>query len=101
GPFEGFGSRGGRRRRRDADEEERSFADFIQVMFGAGGGAAASPPRTARGEDIEHPIEVDFLDALRGTKMSISIRRPAACPQCGGTGRQGARAGTRCGGTGT
>src|SRR4029077_1074139 len=50
--------------------------------------------------DVEHPIEVDFLDALRGTKTAISIRRPAPCAKCGGTGRQGARACTTCGGTG-
>src|SRR5207244_1386783 len=53
------------------------------------------------GADLWHPIEVDFLDALRGTKTSVSVRRPAPCPQCGGRGRQGMRACTRCGGTGT
>jgi len=98
GPFEGFDFEGGSpRRSRRAAEEERSFADIINQMFG--GGAAAEPP-SARGEDIEHPIEVDFLDALRGTQTEVSVRRPAPCPQCNGTGRQGMRACTRCGGTG-
>ena len=105
GPFEGFGfgGSGGRRRRRAAeeeDDEERGFADIIEQLFGAGAATGAAA-RTARGADLEHPIEVDFLDALRGTKTSVSVRRPAPCPQCGGRGRQGMRACTRCGGTGT
>jgi len=91
GPFEGF---------EEADDEERSFADVIEQLFGAGAATGAAA-RTARGADLEHPIEVDFLDALRGTKTSVSVRRPAPCPQCGGRGRQGMRACTRCGGTGT
>ena len=105
GPFEGFGfgGTGARRRRRDAqadEDEERSFADVIEQLFGAGAAAGATP-RTAGGADIEHPIEVDFLDALRGTKTAVSVRRPAPCAQCAGSGRQGMRACTRCGGTGT
>ena len=101
GPFEGFEfDPGGRSRRgRRATEEERSFSDIINEMFGggAGGGETAAP---ARGQDVEYPIEVDFLDALRGTQTAVTVRRPAPCPQCNGTGRQGMRACTRCGGTG-
>src|SRR5207302_9820316 len=98
----GFGGSAGRRRRRpaaEADDEERSFADVIEQLFGAGVATGAAA-RTARGADLEHPIEVDFLDALRGTKTSVSVRRPAPCTQCGGRGRQGVRACTRCGGPG-
>ncbi len=97
--FEGFdqetsGSR--RRRRREAPEEERSFADIISEMFGGGAEATPAPP-----QDIEHAVEVDFLDALRGTQLPVTIRRPVPCPQCNGTGRQGGRACTRCSGTGS
>src|SRR5438093_11680694 len=72
GPFEGFGfgGSGGRRRRRpaeEADDEERSFADVIEQLFGAGAATGAAA-RTARGADREHPIEVDLLDTLPGTK---------------------------------
>ena len=104
GPLEGFGfgGSGGRSRRRAAEEEdeERSFADIIEQLFGAGAATGATP-RTTRGGDLEHPIEVDFLDALRGTKTAVTVRRPAPCAQCRGSGRQGMRACTRCGGTGT
>src|SRR5437867_6046688 len=57
-PFQGFGfqfpggGRGGRRREAD---EERSFADFINQMFGGTGGAEPAPP--TRGEDLEHAVE--------------------------------------------
>jgi molecular chaperone DnaJ len=98
GGFEGYGFGGGRGARRQA-EEERGFADLLNEMFGGlgGGGAGAAE----RGGDVEHPIEVDFMDALRGTQTEVSVRRPAPCPQCGGTGRQGLRACTRCAGTGS
>src|SRR5207249_3571509 len=46
------------------------------------------------------PLEVDFWDAVRGTRTAVTVRRPTACPQCRGTGRQNRRACTRCGGTG-
>ena len=105
GPSEGFGfgGRGGGRRRRATEEEERGFADILNEMFGGGGAAGAErAPRGAQpGQDIEHPVEVDFLDALRGTQMAVSARHPAPCPQCNGTGRVGLRACTRCAGTGT
>jgi DnaJ-class molecular chaperone len=96
--FGGFEQPRGRRRRAEA---ERSFSDIFSELFGAGvgGGAQAGPPQ--RGQDLEHPIEVDFLDAIRGTRTAVSIRRPAPCPQCGGTGRHNLRACTRCAGTGT
>jgi molecular chaperone DnaJ len=103
GGFEGFGfdfqTRGGRRRR--AADDERSFADILNEMFGGGGGAGEAAPGARGGADIEHPMEVDFLDAIRGTQTAISLRRPVPCPQCHGTGRQGMRACTRCSGTGT
>ncbi len=99
-PFAGFDMGGGARarRRREADEE-RSFADFINQMFGGAG--ASEPAAPARGEDLEHTVEVDFMDALRGTRLPVSVRRPVPCPQCNGSGRQGMRACTRCGGTGS
>ncbi len=99
--FEGFGfdfgQTGPRGRRRQA-ETERSFGDILSEMFGGGSTASGAPDR---GDDIEHAIEVDFLDAIRGTKTAVTIRRPAPCPTCGGTGRQGMRACTHCTGTGS
>jgi DnaJ-class molecular chaperone len=77
---------------------ERGFADILNEMFG-GVGAGEEPAEGGR--DIEHPLEVDLLDALRGTQTQVTIRRQVPCKTCGGTGRQGRRACTTCGGTGT
>jgi len=87
--------RGGRRR---GATDDRGFADILNEMFG---GAAEEAPRRAAGQDIEYPIEVDLLDALRGTKTAVTVRRPTPCATCQGTGRVGRRACTTCGGTGT
>jgi molecular chaperone DnaJ len=86
--------RGGRRR---GATDDRGFADILNEMFGAG---AEEAQRRAAGQDIEYPIEVDLLDALRGTKTAVTVRRPTPCATCNGTGRVGRRACTTCGGTG-
>jgi molecular chaperone DnaJ len=102
GGFGGFGFEGagrGRRRRGREREEERTFADFIQEMFGGAG--EAPRPSDERGGDLEHPIEVDLPEAIRGVERDVTIRRPAPCPQCDGTGRVGIRACTRCQGSGS
>jgi len=97
GPGFDFGLDGGRRRgrRRAAGGGAGSFADIFE-MFGGGAEEAAPEPR-----DIEHAIEVDFLDAIRGTTLQASVRRPVPCAQCGGSGRKGRRACPTCGGTGS
>jgi molecular chaperone DnaJ len=91
---EAFDLGGGFRVRRG----EGGFADILGEMFGGGARASAAP---MAGEDIEHPLEVGLLDALRGVQTSVSIRRPETCPTCKGSGRVGRKACTTCGGTGT
>jgi molecular chaperone DnaJ len=86
--------RGGRRHGATAGDE-RGFADILNEMFGG-----AEEQQRAGGQDIEYPIEVDLLDALRGTKTMVTVRRPTPCPTCKGTGRVGRRACTACGGSG-
>lgn len=88
-------TRGGRRRAA-RPETDRGFADILNEMFGGG----EAPPADTAGQDVEYPIEVDFLDALRGTTTQVAIRRPGPCATCRGTGRAGRRACTTCGGTG-
>jgi len=93
--FETFGSASRGRRR---TEDERGFSDILNEMFGGFGGGTAEAEEG--GQNIEYPLEVDFLDAIRGTRTAVSVRRPVPCPECHGTGRQGRRACTRCSGTG-
>jgi len=94
----GFGEwppRGGRRR---PVEEERDFGDILREMFGGG---RAEPAEEGSPRDVEYPIEVGFMEALRGTKTSVTVRRPVPCPTCRGAGRVGRRGCTECGGSGT
>ena len=55
--------------------DDRGFADILNEMFGG----AAEQPQHRGGQDIEYPIEVDLLDALRGTTTAVTVRRPTPC----------------------
>lgn len=90
----GFGFEfGGRSRGRRGG----SFADIFGDVFGGFGTEA--PSRDAP-RDLEHPIEVGFMDALKGSTVRVTIRRPVACTDCGGTGRRGRGACATCTGSG-
>jgi molecular chaperone DnaJ len=97
-PFSTFGFETGRGRR---GESAGGFGDIFEQLFGGARAGREAEPAESRGGDIEYPIEIDFLDALRGIETQVSVRRPAPCPQCKGTGRHGSRACTKCSGTGT
>ena len=85
-----FGARGG-----GAAGGFHGFEDLFGNVFARG---AAAPQR---GSDLEVPIRVEFIEAVRGTSRTISLRRPEPCPTCGGTGVvAGAQPCTRCGGDG-
>ena len=89
----------GRQRRRAGAGGGGGFADIFSEMFGAGQGDPQ--PAGPAPKDLEHPIEVGFLDALRGTTMNVSVRRSVPCAQCGGSGRAGRRACGMCSATGS
>jgi molecular chaperone DnaJ len=95
GGFE-FGVGGAPRGRRRRAAEGPSFADLFGEIFA--GGEAEAPEEGSL--DLEQALEVEFLDALRGTSLDVSVRRPLPCSQCDGSGRAGRRACARCGGSG-
>ena len=102
----GFSIRRRRRRRlfdfgafRAGRGESGGFADILNEIFGQGARATAEPPEA--GQDLEHEVEIDLLDALRGVTMPVTVRRPVPCATCHGTGRVGRKACTTCGGTGS
>jgi molecular chaperone DnaJ len=74
------------------------FADIFGDLFGQG--ARETEPSASAGQDLEHQVESDLLDALRGVTMPVTVRRPVPCATCHGTGRVGRKACTTCGGTG-
>ncbi|KAG2077022.1 hypothetical protein BDR04DRAFT_1089310 [Suillus decipiens] len=78
---------------------------FSQLFGGAFGGRARSGfSQSARGADIEARANVSFLDACRGTTLSVNVNALSTCSTCTGTGlRHGAKrvpCGS-CNGTGT
>lgn len=91
--FESFG--GGRWR--GARGTERGFADILREMFGGAG----EQPTPARGRDVELAIDIPMLEALRGTKRTVIVRRPVVCLHCGGSGAGQYGPCPRCTGKGT
>jgi molecular chaperone DnaJ len=78
--------------------EGGSFSDIFGDIFGQGARETESGP--SAGQDLEHQVEIDLLDALRGVTMPVTVRRPVPCATCHGTGRVGRKACTTCSGTG-
>jgi len=78
------------------------FSDAFSNFFAGGRRAAAGGAQ--RGEDILQKIDIPFETAIHGGTVTLHVRRPEACPTCGGSG---ARPGTSpqtcktCGGSGT
>jgi DnaJ-class molecular chaperone len=58
------------------------FSDFFKTFFGGMGGAEESTgarggrarPRARKGQDIEHPFELDLEDAIRGSVQRLQLR---------------------------
>jgi molecular chaperone DnaJ len=74
-----------------------SFGDIFSDLFGAfrSEGAPGRKSRAKqqsearmpeRGQDILYPINISFLDAIRGISTEIRIDRNVACSTCHGTG---------------
>jgi curved DNA-binding protein len=53
-----------------------------------------------RGRDIEAVLMATLEEAMNGSVRSISLRRNALCPDCGGTGAKGRGVCPRCSGAG-
>ena len=82
-----------------------SFRDMFSSIFGqespfGRGRAGQAAPR--RPQDIHYRMEIGFMDAVKGRKAVISLRREVLCGTCRGTGVSPGSTGTcpTCGGTG-
>lgn len=60
-----------------------SFEDIFGDLFGG----RAAPE--ARGQDVETTIDVDLLDAVRGSDATIALTMPVECATCHGAGTSG------------
>lgn len=57
----------------------------FESFFG-GGGRRRDPNAPERGSDLRYPLEIDFMDAVKGITKKLEFRRMAQCPDCKGTG---------------
>jgi len=71
---------------------------FGQFFGGARPGRTRPAPR--RGADHEVAVEIDFVDAVRGTTISLPVQRQLRCSSCGGSGVSGRGQCPSCHGTG-
>ncbi|MBI3797815.1 MAG: J domain-containing protein [Deltaproteobacteria bacterium] len=77
------------------DRASFSFEDLFGDWFGSanrGREKGGAEP----GEDIEHILDLDLLEAVRGTSRVISLQHPSPCPICHGAGGQRGRTSTVC-----
>jgi molecular chaperone DnaJ len=68
-----------------------SFEDILGDLFGkrTSRGANSGPP-AARGTDLQSTLEIDLLEAVRGTSATITVSKPSECATCQGSGGEGA-----------
>ena len=71
------------------------LGDILGGMFGGGGGGQRRP-QARRGSDIESQTTIGFLEAARGTELSLRLRSDAPCGHCRGTGGKPGTTPHRC-----
>ena len=85
------------------DFRDLGFGDLSELL-GMFSGGRRRRPRSSRGGDTQSEIRIPFVEAVRGTTVSISLPRRSPCAACAGTGRGAARAPgapcRACGGSG-
>ncbi|MBI5443781.1 MAG: J domain-containing protein [Deltaproteobacteria bacterium] len=92
---EGLTARGVHHGFRGFEDIFASFADiFGDAGFAFGGGRQRQ--RVRKGRDLSHEIKVTLEEIAKGSTRKIKVRKPAPCPECGGTGAASAEAIQTC-----
>jgi molecular chaperone DnaJ len=100
GGFSGTGASGGGGDRRFGGA---GFSDIFSSIFSGGGGTGVRRTGPQRGRDVEAEVTLDFVHAVQGTTLPLTLRSPGVCDTCHGNG---AKPGTvprtcpQCAGTG-
>lgn len=84
-----------------------SFSDIVNDLFGAfmgggGQGGRRGPRGPQRGSDLRMALDIDLLEAAKGIKKPVKVRRLEICLECTGTGSKSTKKATcpRCKGKG-
>lgn len=92
---EGLTARGVHHGFRGFEDIFSNFADiFGDAGFSFGGGRQR--PRVRKGRDLSHELTVTLEEVAKGSVRKIKVRKPAPCPECGGTGAASAEAIQTC-----
>ncbi|KAI9483865.1 MAG: hypothetical protein EXX96DRAFT_559976 [Benjaminiella poitrasii] len=74
------------------------FSQFFGGGFGGANNAAGADPfRTMSGEDIQVPLTIDFMEAVKGGKKTVTVNRVTNCHTCHGSGLKTGKKKTQCG----
>ena len=93
-PFEGFSGF-------NADVD---LGDIFSSFFGGGRRQRTNPNAPRRGDDLVRPLKVDFMDAINGKDVTITVDVDETCPNCHGSGAKDAnsiKTCPNCNGSGT
>ncbi|NNM67257.1 MAG: molecular chaperone DnaJ [Spirochaetales bacterium] len=84
-PSAGGGAGFGSEAFRDFEDLFGGFGDIFGSFFGSSSRRGDSTPR---GNDLRYGVEIDFKDAVFGTKVDIAYTHNASCSVCGGSGAE-------------
>ncbi len=87
-----FGESGGR----DGRFGGAGFSDLFGSIFSGGATRTSRRPGQTRGRDVEAEVALDFVDAVRGVTMPITLRAPGVCDTCHGSGARPGAHPERC-----
>lgn len=74
-----------------------SFADIMNDLFGSfmGGNGGRRQRGPQRGSDLRMALDIDLIEAVKGVKKDVRVRRHEICLECSGTGSKSGRR-TQC-----
>ncbi|MGN6258924.1 MAG: molecular chaperone DnaJ [Solirubrobacterales bacterium] len=101
--FGGFGGFGGGQGPFGGGKQAGGFGGFdlgdlfggVGSVFNRGGGRGAQAQQV-RGRDLETEVQLDFDQAINGTRISLTVPKAARCPTCHGGGAKPGTAPTTC-----
>jgi molecular chaperone DnaJ len=62
------------------------LGDIFSSFFGGGGRRQSNPSGPRRGNDSIMRVKIDFMDAINGRDINLSINVDETCDKCNGTG---------------
>jgi molecular chaperone DnaJ len=68
-----------------SESGQSSFRDVFSELFNGGFGQAR-PTGPAKGEDLEHHLNISFLESIKGLSTRMTLNRNNSCISCEGTG---------------